>query len=154
VSPGGRYVLFFEADHYWTIDLDTRVIVNITKSAPTSFTNRESDAAVKQKPPFGVAGWTKDDGAVLLYDQFDIWQVAPTALARRSSPTAPPTRCSTATSVESDEEFIDTRQARLRCAARRGTKKSGRAAEPGRDERHAPSSSPTGAWAARARQRR
>ena len=30
----------------------------------------------KQKPPFGIAGWTKDDGTVLLYDKFDIWQVA------------------------------------------------------------------------------
>jgi dienelactone hydrolase len=77
VSPGGRYVLFFQDDHYWTIDTATRAIVNITKSAATSFTDRESDATVKQKPPFGVGGWLAGDKAVILYDKLDLWQVAP-----------------------------------------------------------------------------
>lgn len=75
-SPNGRYLLFFNADHYWTIDTRTRAITNITRAVPTSFVNRESDATVKQKPPFGVAGWTKNDAAVVLYDKFDLWQVA------------------------------------------------------------------------------
>jgi dipeptidyl aminopeptidase/acylaminoacyl peptidase len=77
VSPGGRYILFFQDDHYWTIDTATRAIVNITKSAATSFVDRESDATVKQKPPFGVAGWMAGDRAVVLNDKFDLWQVAP-----------------------------------------------------------------------------
>ncbi len=76
-SPGGRYLLCFHDDHYWTVDTTTRAVVNITKNAPTAFVNRESDWTIKQKPPFGVAGWTKDDAAVLLYDKFDLWQVAP-----------------------------------------------------------------------------
>jgi dipeptidyl aminopeptidase/acylaminoacyl peptidase len=76
-SSGGRYLLFFDADQYWTIDLETRAIANITKSVPSVFVNRESDQTIKQKPPFGVAGWTPNDAAVLLYDQYDIWQVAP-----------------------------------------------------------------------------
>ena len=75
-SPGGRYLLYFNADQYWTVDTHTRVITNITKSVPTAFVNRESDATVKQKPPFGVAGWTRNDEAVLLHDKFDLWQVA------------------------------------------------------------------------------
>jgi dipeptidyl aminopeptidase/acylaminoacyl peptidase len=75
-SPGGRYLLYFQADQYWTIDTRTRAIVNITRSVPTAFVNRESDATVTQKPPFGVAGWTKNDESVLLYDKLDIWQVA------------------------------------------------------------------------------
>jgi dienelactone hydrolase len=76
-SPGGRYLLYFHDDHYWTVDTTTRAVVNITKNAPTAFVNRESDWTIKQKPPFGVAGWTKDDAAVLLYDKFDLWQVPP-----------------------------------------------------------------------------
>ena len=28
-------------------------------------------------PPYGVAGWTADDKYVLLYDRYDVWQVAP-----------------------------------------------------------------------------
>jgi len=81
-SPGGGYLLFLEDGHYWTIDLATREITNITESAPISFINKESDRTSKvypdrlQKPPFGVAGWTKDDASVLLYDKYDLWSVA------------------------------------------------------------------------------
>lgn len=77
VSPGGGYILFFQDDHYWTIDTATHAIVNITKAAAASFADRESDATIKQKPPFGVAGWLAGDASVLLYDKFDIWQIAP-----------------------------------------------------------------------------
>jgi dienelactone hydrolase len=76
-SPGGRYLLYFHDDHYWTVNTATHAVVNITKNVPTAFVNRESDWTIKQKPPFGVAGWTKDDAAVILYDKFDLWQVAP-----------------------------------------------------------------------------
>jgi dienelactone hydrolase len=77
-SPGGRYLLYLQADQYWTIDTATRTTANISKAAPTSFVNRESDATIKQKPTFGIAGWTKDDEAVILYDKFDAWRVAAT----------------------------------------------------------------------------
>jgi dipeptidyl aminopeptidase/acylaminoacyl peptidase len=77
VSPSGRYVLFLQDDHFWTINTTTRAIVNISKTVPTSFVNKESDVTVKQKPPFGIAGWTADDAGVILYDKFDLWQVAP-----------------------------------------------------------------------------
>jgi dipeptidyl aminopeptidase/acylaminoacyl peptidase len=75
-SPGGKYLLYMHADQYWTIDTATRATANISKSVATSFINRESDATVKQKPAFGVAGWTRNDDAVLLYDKFDVWRIA------------------------------------------------------------------------------
>src|SRR5215467_8637777 len=76
-SPGGRYLLYFHDDNYWTVNTATRAVVNITKNAQTGFVDRESDFTIKQKPAFGFAGWTKDDAAVILYDKFDLWQVAP-----------------------------------------------------------------------------
>jgi dienelactone hydrolase len=76
-SPGGRYLLYLQDDHYWTVNTSTRAIVNITKSVQTSFVDRESDFTIKQKPAFGVAGWTKNDESVILYDKFDLWKVAP-----------------------------------------------------------------------------
>lgn len=76
-SPGGKYLLFVQDDHYWTVNTATRAVVNITKNVQASFFDRESDATIKQKPAFGVAGWTKDDESVLLYDKFDLWQLAP-----------------------------------------------------------------------------
>jgi dipeptidyl aminopeptidase/acylaminoacyl peptidase len=74
-SGNGRYLLFFDADHYWTYDVANGTTTNITKAIATSFTNRESDATTPQKPPYGAAGWTLDETAVLLYDKFDIWEV-------------------------------------------------------------------------------
>ncbi len=75
-SPGGRYLLYLENDHYWVVDVATRAAVNITKNVKTSFIDHESDETVKQKPPFGVAGWTKDDHDVVLYDKFDLWKLS------------------------------------------------------------------------------
>jgi len=76
MGPAGKYILFLQEDHYWAVNLSTRVLTDITKSSPLIFINKESDQTVAQKPPFGVAGWTKDDAAVLLYDKYDIWQIA------------------------------------------------------------------------------
>ncbi|HEX2454815.1 MAG TPA: prolyl oligopeptidase family serine peptidase [Vicinamibacterales bacterium] len=74
-GPAGRYLLFLSGDQYWTVDTTTRTIVNVGKNAVGGFIDRESDATIRQKPPFGVAGWTKNDESVLIYDRFDIWQV-------------------------------------------------------------------------------
>jgi dipeptidyl aminopeptidase/acylaminoacyl peptidase len=76
VGPAGKYLLFLQDDQYWTVNLATRAITNITRTVPTSFIDKESDQTTKQKPAFGFAGWTKDDATVLLYDKFDIWQLA------------------------------------------------------------------------------
>ncbi len=76
-SPGGKYLLFIQDNHYWTVETSTGKVVNVTASAPTSFINLESDQTSPDKPAFGLAGWAKDDAAILLYDQYDLWQVAP-----------------------------------------------------------------------------
>ena len=76
-SPGGRYILYVLDDQFWTVDLNTGAQTNITKAIATSFIDKQSDETVKQKSPFGVAGWAKDDSAVWLYDKFDIWSVSP-----------------------------------------------------------------------------
>ena len=75
ISPGGRYLLYLQDDHYWTMDLRTRTVVNLTKSVPAAFIDRESDVTTAQKPPFGTGGWTANDAGVLLYDRHDVWLV-------------------------------------------------------------------------------
>ena len=84
VSPGGKYLLFLQDDQYFTINLATRATTNITKGVSTSFIDKESDETVKQKPPFGIAGWTKDDAAVVMYDKYDLWEVPVTRRRARS----------------------------------------------------------------------
>ena len=75
MSPTGKYVLFLRDDQYWLLDVSAKSTKNLTKAITTSFIDRESDQTVKQKPPFGVAGWARGDRAVLLNDKFDIWEV-------------------------------------------------------------------------------
>ncbi len=77
VSPAGRYLLYVEGGHWWTLNLATRTATNITRSIRASFIDTQSDSTAPQKPAFGVAGWAEDDGRVLLYDEFDIWNVSP-----------------------------------------------------------------------------
>lgn len=76
-SAGGRYVLWFDGEHYWTRDLGTGKQVNITGTLETGFANAQYDTPTDLMPPHGVAGWLKDDSAVLLHDRFDVWRVAP-----------------------------------------------------------------------------
>ena len=123
VSPGGRYVLYLKDNHYWTIDLAPSGSgqtpgsapglqpgrpINITAAIKTSFIDLESDATVEQKPSFGVAGWSRDDRSVLLYDKFDIWEVNPAGAAatRLTNGAAEHIRHRYAR-LDPDEEFID-----------------------------------------------
>ncbi len=76
-SPNGRYLLYLQDDQYWTVNTATHAVVNITTKIKTSFVDRESDFTTQITPSFGIAGWTKDDAAVILYDKFDLWKVAP-----------------------------------------------------------------------------
>jgi dipeptidyl aminopeptidase/acylaminoacyl peptidase len=76
-SPRGRYLLYLKNDHYWIMDVASGQQRNLTATVATSFVDKESDATVTQKPAFGVAGWTTNDGAVWLYDKLDIWEVKP-----------------------------------------------------------------------------
>jgi dienelactone hydrolase len=75
-SPEGKFIVYYVDGQYWTIDTARRSVTNITKSVATSFADRESDSTDVQRPWFGIAGWTKGDAEVLLYDKFDIWEIA------------------------------------------------------------------------------
>jgi dipeptidyl aminopeptidase/acylaminoacyl peptidase len=108
-SPAGKYLTFYQADHYWTVDTASHSIVNITKNVQASFVDRESDQTGNQKPPFGVAGWTKNDAAVILYDKFDLWEIAPNGsqATRLTDGAADQVRHRLVT-LDPEEESIDT----------------------------------------------
>src|SRR5260221_645032 len=71
-SPDGKYILYYIDGQYWTLDTARRTTTNITRSIATSFADTDSDSTDVERPWFGVAGWTKGDAAVLLYDKFEI----------------------------------------------------------------------------------
>jgi dipeptidyl aminopeptidase/acylaminoacyl peptidase len=108
-SPGGGYLVYVQDDHYWTVNVATHAVVNITKGVPTSFLDRESDHVIKQKETFGIAGWTNNDAAVILNTEFDLWQVTPDGAhaARLTDGTAEQIR-HRYVALDPEEESIDT----------------------------------------------
>src|SRR6266404_2943097 len=75
-SPGGRYALFYDGKDWNTLSIPDGKIVNLTRSLGVSFWREDHDSP-STPPAYGSAGWTSDDRYALLYDQYDIWQVAP-----------------------------------------------------------------------------
>ncbi len=125
-GPSGKYLLFIEGNQYWTVNLASRAVTNITRALPTSFIDLQSDQTSPQKPPFGVAGWTKDDGAVLLNDRYDVWQV-PTdgSKATRLTDGAAEQVRHRLVRLDPDEEWVDPTKPLYFALSGEWTKKSG-----------------------------
>ncbi|HYT88530.1 MAG TPA: prolyl oligopeptidase family serine peptidase [Gemmataceae bacterium] len=75
LSPGGKYALFHDGKDWNTIALPGGKIINLTGKFGVRFAQEDFDTA-GLPPPYGMGGWTPEDRDVLLYDCYDIWQVA------------------------------------------------------------------------------
>ena len=75
VSPGGKYALNFKDGEFWIVDLEKGSQRNLSGGlAGVSFIDTEADYPVKNKPSWGVAGWTKNDASAIVYDSTDLWE--------------------------------------------------------------------------------
>jgi dipeptidyl aminopeptidase/acylaminoacyl peptidase len=75
-SNDGRYFITFDGKDWNSIAIPSGKAVNLTAKLPVKFWNEEEDTP-GAKSPYGPGEWTKDDKYVLLYDHYDIWQIAP-----------------------------------------------------------------------------
>jgi dipeptidyl aminopeptidase/acylaminoacyl peptidase len=78
LSPGGKYVLYFDEKEgdWFTYRIADGTRTNLTDSRPVKFFDEGHDTP-DLPGPLGVAGWTANDATVLLNDQFDIWEMRP-----------------------------------------------------------------------------
>jgi dipeptidyl aminopeptidase/acylaminoacyl peptidase len=78
LSPFGNYFLYYEPSDstYHSISLKDDKDFIITKSIPTKIYDEENDQP-RDPEQYGIAGWTNNDEAVLIYDRYDIWKVNP-----------------------------------------------------------------------------
>lgn len=77
LSPAERYVSWFDpgTKHYFTYETETGITRDISSNIPTTLTNKHlSNTEIR---PYGAAGWLSGDQRLLIYDEFDIWQVDP-----------------------------------------------------------------------------
>ncbi len=78
LSPQGKYLIYFDdRDRAWhSIRTADGRGFNLTGSLAVSFQEEEWDTPDEPRP-YGSAGWLEGDLAVLLYDRYDIWRIAP-----------------------------------------------------------------------------
>lgn len=81
ISPDGQYLYWYEGSEkaWYCMDLIKFQRKNLTASLPVAFYNEKHDTP-STPGPYGVAGWTKGDESLLIYDQYDIWQFDPKGL--------------------------------------------------------------------------
>lgn len=76
LSPNGKYGIYFDGKDWFSYSVADGKVVNLTKNLGVNFFDEDNDTP-STPGSYGVAGWSKDDKYVLLYDHYDIWQVAP-----------------------------------------------------------------------------
>ncbi|HMG68729.1 MAG TPA: hypothetical protein VK588_13615, partial [Chitinophagaceae bacterium] len=83
LSPGGRWVIYYDQarKNYFSYETATGTWRNITKCIPTNWIRDEADipgldpASLTWRP--WQKTWIANDSLVLIYDNYDIWQIDP-----------------------------------------------------------------------------
>ncbi|WP_214227619.1 prolyl oligopeptidase family serine peptidase [Pedobacter sp. B4-66] len=77
-SPSGKYVLYFDkkASNWYTYNILTTKVTHLNNGLNVKLVDEENDVP-DQPDAYGVAAWTEEDKAVLLYDRYDIWEFSP-----------------------------------------------------------------------------
>jgi len=77
-SPSGNYIIYFDENrsNWYTYQIATGKITQLNTGLNIKFADEQNDVPDTPKP-YGIASWTADDKAVLIYDRYDIWQFSP-----------------------------------------------------------------------------
>ncbi|MEX2273190.1 MAG: prolyl oligopeptidase family serine peptidase [Vicinamibacterales bacterium] len=83
-SPDGKYLLYLDREkgHWFTHRVADGASVNLTEKLPVKFVQEDHDTP-NLPGAYGTGGWTANDASVLVYDQFDIWEVKPDGTGAR-----------------------------------------------------------------------
>ncbi|HVI44404.1 MAG TPA: prolyl oligopeptidase family serine peptidase [Chitinophaga sp.] len=78
ISSGEKYVVYYNSEekNFFSYETATGIVRNITANVPSpDWMNLYRDDLTIT--PRGIAGWTTNDAALLLYDRYDIWRIDP-----------------------------------------------------------------------------
>ena len=82
LSPSGKYIIYYDAlqNNYFSYTVSSGAIHNITKNVPAIWTTfQRNDEPLSAYERISEARWTKNDEAVLISDQNDIFKIDPSA---------------------------------------------------------------------------
>ncbi|MET0392481.1 MAG: prolyl oligopeptidase family serine peptidase [Chitinophagaceae bacterium] len=74
VSPGGKYVMWYDSKARNYFVWDGAAARNITEKIKVPLFDEEYDSP-SDPPPYGLMGWQEGDSAVYVYDRYDVWNV-------------------------------------------------------------------------------
>ncbi len=78
LSTGAKYLAYFEKGKWFTYNIATGKTTDVTSATKgVSFARETYDTPGEAIPAWGIAGWTRDDRSMLVYDRFDIWEIDP-----------------------------------------------------------------------------
>jgi dipeptidyl aminopeptidase/acylaminoacyl peptidase len=77
LSPGGRYIVYFDGGKWWSYDIAKRSKRDITGGLTGVRFDQETWDTPSVPAPWGIAGWTDGDRSLLAYDRFDVWELDP-----------------------------------------------------------------------------
>ncbi|MDO7888269.1 S9 family peptidase [Hymenobacter cheonanensis] len=78
LSPQGRFVVWYDyaTKNWYSFSVASHQTTNLTAKTGVAMADEENDSP-DDAQPYGVAAWTKDDEAVLIFDRYDIWKINP-----------------------------------------------------------------------------
>ncbi|MBC7670859.1 MAG: S9 family peptidase [Polaromonas sp.] len=80
LSPDEKFIAYFDKAHWYTYNIASGKTTNITSPVKgVSFAQETADTPAIPGA-WGVAGWTKGDKSILLYDRYDVWELDPNGM--------------------------------------------------------------------------
>ncbi len=76
LSPGAKYVVWFEKGNWYSYAVATGKTTELTSKIGVHFENETHDTP-SEPPAYGIAGWTLSDASVLINDRWDVWEIDP-----------------------------------------------------------------------------
>lgn len=76
MSPSGNFLSYFKDKDWWIFDFRKHTNCNITQAIDSKFHSENFDHSADQGS-YGNPGWTDGDNKILIYDEFDLWAIAP-----------------------------------------------------------------------------
>jgi dipeptidyl aminopeptidase/acylaminoacyl peptidase len=73
LSPEGRYVVYYQDDHWHLFDAEKGYTRTLTVGLDVAFYDEDHDYP-SPRSGYGVGGWVEGDRAVLIHDKYDAWQ--------------------------------------------------------------------------------
>lgn len=78
LSPNEKYVIWFDNrdKKYYSFEISSGTTRDISKGIAPLLYDKDADI-ISRRIQYGIAGWMKDDSALLIYSRYDIWKVDP-----------------------------------------------------------------------------